>query len=234
MSRLRALVAPLGRTPLHPQWLLGGRKPPPGVGLISGRVLDVGAGDRWIATHLAHDADYVALDYPTTGRDMYRARPDVFADAAHLPFADGVFDAVICLEVLEHVPDPQRVLDEISRVLRSGGVVWLSMPFLYPIHDAPHDYQRFTLHGLKRSVQNCGLSLSEVDKTLHALRTAGLLASLGVSGAVQGAARWQWPILLPLAAVAVVSINLASWLASWVWPDWDALTAGYMLKAVKP
>jgi len=234
MSRLRALAAPLARTPLHPQWLLGAREAPPDIGSVSGRVLDVGAGDRWIQAHLAPGADYVALDSAATGRQMYRARPDVFADAARLPFADACFDGVVCLEVLEHVRDPQRVLEEIARVLRPGGRAWLSMPFLYPIHDAPHDYQRFTAHGLRRSVEAAGLTVGATERTLHAIRTAGLLACLSIVGAVQGRARWQWPLLVPVAAVAVCAINLGSWLTSHVWPDWDALTAGYRLTAVKP
>lgn len=233
MNRLRALAAPLSRTPLHPQWLLGGRKAPAGIEAVVGRVLDVGAGDRWIAAHLGPRSEYIALDYPTTGRDLYRAKPDVFADAASLPFANGTFDAVICLEVLEHVRNPQGVLDEISRVLRADGVAWLSMPFLYPIHDAPHDYQRFTAHGLKRSVEASGLSLCEIEKTQHALCTVGLLANLGIVGSIQDSARWKRPVLVPIAMVAVVSINLGSWLASKLWPDWGALTAGYVLRATK-
>ncbi|WP_082647704.1 class I SAM-dependent methyltransferase [Lysobacter antibioticus] len=233
MNRLRALAAPLLRTPLHPQWLLGGRKAPLGIKAVVGRVLDVGAGDRWIAAHLGSRSEYIALDYPATGRDLYRAKPDVFADAANLPFADGTFDAVICLEVLEHVRNPQGVLDEIGRVLRADGVVWLSMPFLYPIHDAPHDYQRFTVHGLKRSVEASGLSLCEVEKTQHALCTAGLLVNLGIVGAIQNSASWKRLVLIPLAMVAIVCINLGSWLASKLWPDWEALTAGYVLRATK-
>lgn len=233
MSRLRALAAPLTRTPLHPQWLLGGRKPPRGIEAAAGRVLDVGAGDRWIQAHLPAQAEYIALDYPPTGRDLYHAKPDVFADAAHLPFADGVFDAVICLEVIEHVRDPQRVLDEIARVLRPGGAVWLSMPFLYPIHDAPHDYQRFTEHGLRRSMENSNLTVSGIDRELHALRAAGLVVCLGLAGAANAAPRWQWPVLLPLTALAVLTVNLGSWLMSLLWPDWSALAAGYVAKAIK-
>ena len=98
MSRLRALAAPLAKTPLHPQWLLGGRRAPAGVGSLRGRMLDVGAGDRWIQAHVSPETHYVALDYPATGRDLYHSRPDVFADAARLPFADASFDGVVCLE----------------------------------------------------------------------------------------------------------------------------------------
>jgi SAM-dependent methyltransferase len=71
-------------------------------------------------------------------------RPDVQADAARTPFASGAFDAVVCTELLEHVPDPQPVLAEIARVLRPGGIVLITAPFLYPIHADPYDFGRYT------------------------------------------------------------------------------------------
>src|SRR3546814_8619033 len=71
-------------------------------------------------------------------------RPDVAADGALLPFPDQSFEAVICSEVLEHVPDPRLVLDEIARVLKPGGCLLLTVPFLFRIHADPHDFGRYT------------------------------------------------------------------------------------------
>ena len=74
---------------------------------------------------------------------------DVAADAAHLPFPDGVFTRVECDAVLEHVPNAEAVLREIARVAAPGGYVHLVTPFCHPLHEYPKDYQRFTLDGLK-------------------------------------------------------------------------------------
>jgi SAM-dependent methyltransferase len=234
MSRLQSLAKRLARTPLHPQWLLGRREAPEGLDDISGTVLDIGAGDQWIAARLPDTARYVALDYPATGRDMYAATPDVFADAAALPLPDASMDGVVCLEVLEHVPDPARVIQEIARVLKPGACAWLSMPFLYPVHDAPFDFQRYTEHGLRRDIARAGLELCSCRPSLHAVRSAGLLASLAVAGGVNAS---PWPIaallLLPAAAL-VLAINLASYALSFVWPDWTALSAGHALKVRRP
>jgi SAM-dependent methyltransferase len=234
MSRLQSLAKRLARTPLHPQWLLGRREAPEGLDDVIGTVLDIGAGDRWIAARLPDTVRYLALDYPATGRDLYAAAPDVFADAAALPLPDASMAGVVCLEVLEHVPDPARVIQEIARVLKPGACAWLSMPFLDPVHDAPFDFQRYTEHGLRRDIERAGLELCSCRPSLHAVRSAGLLASLAVAGGVNAT---SWPIaallLLPAAAMVLV-INLASYTLSLVWPDWAALSAGHALKVRRP
>lgn len=234
MDDLRSALTWLARTPAHPQWLLGARKAPHGLGDVEGRVLDIGAADRWIEPLLRPGTRYVALDYPDTALALYGARPDVLADAAHLPFADGSFDAVTCLEVLEHVPDPSAVLSEIARVLRTGGRAWLSMPFLYPVHDAPFDFQRHTAHGLRRDARQAGLEVVTLQRTGHAVRAAGLLACLAIAGGIherRGALRW---LLLPVALALVPAINLAAWIGGMLLPDWDAMAQGHSVEVRKP
>lgn len=230
MKRLKAWSAFLARTPFHPQWLLGTRRIPEGVELMAGRLLDIGSADRWIESRLPPGLDYVALDYPSTGRDLYGGRPDVFADAAELPFPDNSFDAVLCLEVIEHVPTPARVMAEIARVLKPGGRAWLSMPFLYPVHDAPHDFQRYTGHGWHHAVADAGLVLVSICKTGHSIRTAGLLACLSLAGGLMGRHPILVACLLVPTAALVFGINCVAWLVSLVWPDWDAMGAGYSIE----
>lgn len=87
---------------------------------------------------------YVNLDIARAGG------VDVCADAARLPFRDGIFTRVECDAVLEHVPSPKRVMQEIERVLAPGGYAHLVTPFCHPLHEYPKDYRRFTLDGLKQ------------------------------------------------------------------------------------
>jgi len=75
--------------------------------------------------------------------------PDVLASIETLePFADNTVDAIFCIEVLEHVSLPHAAAGAIHRVLRPGGLVIGSTPFLLGIHDQPRDYYRYTSHGL--------------------------------------------------------------------------------------
>ena len=233
MSKIRKWAKLLTRTPLHPQWLLGARAVPPGVAHISGRVLDIGAADRWIESKLPSSVEYLALDYPATGRDLYGSMPDVFGDGARLPFVDGCLDGVLCLEVLEHVPEPEAVLKEIARVLKHEGRAWISMPFLYPLHDAPFDFQRFTEYGLRRSMQRAGLDISNLRKSGHAIRSAGLLVCLAIAGGVHTRSGWLKWLLLPAAAIMVLFVNVAAWALSFLWPDWGNIAVGHELEVSK-
>ena len=74
----------------------------------------------------------------------------VGGDAHTLPFADETFEIVLSTEVLEHLHSPHVAIAEMRRVLKKGGLVLLSTRFIFPIHDAPHDYFRYTEFGLKR------------------------------------------------------------------------------------
>jgi SAM-dependent methyltransferase len=80
-------------------------------------------------------------------------------DAHRLPFQDNSIDSLIYQAVLEHVQDPRRVIDEATRVLKPGGYLYLEVPFLQGFHADPHDYQRYTLEGLRIRTK----ALTEID-----------------------------------------------------------------------
>lgn len=237
-SRLRQFLKPLRRTPLHPQWLLGSN-----VRTIewirkhaTRQVLDIGCADRWVESHLPEGCDYIGLDYPPTGGLLYRARPNIFADASRLPLPDASIDTVLLLEVLEHLHQPGHALSEIARVLRPGGCLLLTVPFLYPVHDAPHDYQRYTCHGLMRDMEAIGLVSDKPAANLGSIETSGLLLNLALGGMIsQSIEQKQISIvLLPLIGISIPVINLTCWLLGKLLPAWPALTAGYRIRAIRP
>jgi SAM-dependent methyltransferase len=228
-------MQPLRRTIFHPQWLVLRNDDIQRAWVrenARGLVLDIGSADgrarEWI-----ENCEYVSLDYPTTAVAMYGTRPDVFADGAALPFAGASFDTVLLLEVLEHVADAPGVLAEIARVLKPGAVLLISVPFLYPIHDAPHDYLRFTALGIEKSLRECGLVPVSQDLRSPGFAAVAFLASVACAEAAIAAWREKsWRIAIaPLALVAVPFVNALGWIATCLFSTSRLITSGYAIRA---
>lgn len=98
---------------------------------------------------------------------------DVVADAHMLPFSDETFDIVLCSEVLEHLHTPALAISEMRRVLRRGGLLLLTTRFIFPIHDAPHDYYRFTKYGLFHILSNW--EIIEFQEEANTVETIAIL-----------------------------------------------------------
>lgn len=129
----------------------------------SGDLLDVGCGQKPYAALFAEQVTrHIGVEYPLSlgaPKPMAAGSPDVFADAAFLPFRGNCFNTVLCTQVLEHVVEPWGVLEEITRVLRPSGVLILTVPQEWGIHKAPHDFYRFTRYGLTYLAQCSGLQV---------------------------------------------------------------------------
>ena len=91
-------------------------------------------------------------------------RPHILADVASMPVKSNSVDCVKCTELLEHVEYPEDVLEEISRVLKPGGALILSVPFLSGIHADPYDFQRFTEEKLRRILDRAHLNIITLKK----------------------------------------------------------------------
>lgn len=84
--------------------------------------------------------------------------PDYCCNAESIPLETESVDGLLLCEVLEHLEHPERVLHEAFRVLKPGGTGWITMPFLYPVHADPHDYQRWTETKLRKTLEEAGFS----------------------------------------------------------------------------
>ncbi|MGC2700891.1 MAG: class I SAM-dependent methyltransferase, partial [Candidatus Acidiferrales bacterium] len=90
------------------------------------------------------------------------SRADVMCLATDLPFMDGSYDTVLVTQVIEHVADHRSLLREAFRVLKSGGIMILSGPMYWPLHEEPYDFFRFTEHGLRFLLETTGFSDIEI------------------------------------------------------------------------
>jgi len=109
-----------------------------------GRILDLGAGGRLIGPGV-FCVDFIPFPHTRLVSDVQR-----------LPVRDGSVDAVFATGLLEHVDDEKAVLDEITRVLRPGGIVHIEIPFLQQYHQDPIDCRRLTMEGLERELKKLG------------------------------------------------------------------------------
>jgi len=144
-------------------------------GILRGDLLDVGAGNQPYRDLLVRNAsinNYTALDLADNGP---YAKGDVSWDGVRMPFKDSSFDSAMATEVLEHCPEPIVTLREIHRVLKPGGLFFFTVPFVWPLHDAPNDEFRYTPWSLDRLLRQAGFS------HVHLWPTGGWNAALAQS-----------------------------------------------------
>lgn len=125
---------------------------------ITGKVLDVGAGSFDRYQELFTTESYTRMEI--------KAGPgiDVVGTAYDIPFPDNSFDSVISTQVFEHLARPIDAAKELYRVLKRGGHALVTVPQANELHEEPHDYFRYTDHGLKALFGEAGFTIVEIDK----------------------------------------------------------------------
>jgi SAM-dependent methyltransferase len=132
---------------------------------FSGVVLDVGCGHKPYKSLLLSPSSqalrYIGLDLPA---NLYGS-PGLEWDGRTIPLADATVESVLLTEVLEHCPQRDEVLKEIARVMKPGGFVFVTVPFIWPIHTVPHDEYRYTPFALRRLLDAAGFPNAKIEAT---------------------------------------------------------------------
>jgi SAM-dependent methyltransferase len=136
------------------------------------RILDAGAGElrnRSLCGHLAYvSQDFGQYDGGGDGKGLQTgnwdtSRIDLVCDITAIPEPDAAFDAILCSEVLEHVPDPTKALDEFARLLKPGGKLILTAPFASLVHFAPYHYcSGFSRYWYEHHLTQRGFQIEEL------------------------------------------------------------------------
>lgn len=130
---------------------------------LSGRILDYGCGSMPYKRFF-YSSEYVGVDIEVSGHPEEMKKADVYFDGINLPFDDSSFDGVLASEVFEHVFDLKACLKEIHRVLKPGGKMLVTCPFVWPLHEQPYDYARYTPHALEHLFKGAGFNILVSEK----------------------------------------------------------------------
>jgi SAM-dependent methyltransferase len=131
--------------------------------LLNGNLLDFGCGSKPYKSLFSVES-YTGLDFEVTGHDHTNEEIDVFYDGKVIPFPDEQFDCVLCSEVVEHLFDLPAVVAEIHRVLKPGGKLLLTCPFVWIEHEVPYDYARYTQYALRHMLEQGGFRVIRDEK----------------------------------------------------------------------
>ena len=120
-----------------------------------GSLLDFGCGEKPYKSLFRNITEYIGIDFKnySINKDFAGGVPesyftDDYLDTLILPYKDESFDNVVSFQVLEHHKNPAKMISEVVRIVKPGGYILMTLPFLGGIHEEPNDYQRFTRYGL--------------------------------------------------------------------------------------
>ncbi|ETP71073.1 methylase involved in ubiquinone/menaquinone biosynthesis [Lachnospiraceae bacterium JC7] len=134
---------------------------------LGGVVMDFGCGAKPYKSLFKSCTKYVGVDISTSGHDHSNEDVDIFYDGKHIPFEDEYFDNVFSSEVFEHIARPEDILSEIRRVLKKGGYLLVTVPFVWNEHEIPYDYKRYTSFGIKNLLESSGFEFVEQKKSTN-------------------------------------------------------------------
>lgn len=173
------------------------------------RIADVGAGDSPYRELFEH-CDYLAVDWDQSVHSG-ASRVDVVSAADHIALPAKSVDAALLTQVLEHVPDPQAVLQDVHRILRVDGRVYLTVPLIWELHELPHDYYRYTPASLRLLLENTGFADIEVNPRNDCFATIAQLMrnagwAMGRAGDGQDAQREEARVALERLSDSVAAL----------------------------
>lgn len=166
----------------------------------TGRLLDLGCGRVPLyAAYRDLVSDVFCVDW---GGSLHKNEHlDLEHDITQpIPLEDGRFDTIILSDVLEHIAAPEQLWAEMARLLAPGGKIIMNVPFMYWLHEQPHDFYRYTEFALRRFVAQAGLTLVLVESLGGAPEVVADIVSkivrrvpllgVGVSRSIQAFTSW--------------------------------------------
>lgn len=199
---------------------------------LHGSMLDFGCGSKPYR-HIIQVSEYVGVDFENPGHPHDQEDIDVFYDGKSLPFADARFDSVLCSEVFEHVFNLDHILLELNRVLKPGGTVLITCPFVWNEHEVPYDFARYTRFALSDMLGKAGFEVVAFKKSGNFVSAITQMITLYFFHSFKG--RWRkWLVLrVPYKFFGFLLPNLCGRALSSVLPHNDTMYLSNILVARK-
>jgi SAM-dependent methyltransferase len=176
-------------------------------------ILDAGSGEGYYKSYFTNQR-YHATDLLTIIKKY--GSLSYISNLHMLPIQSCVYDAVICTQVLEHVSEPDKVIGEFSRILKTNGYLWLTTPLYFPEHEVPYDFYRYTQYGLKWLLAHNGFEVIEMN-WLEGFFATLMFQSRYAAKALLSLAIFQENILAGiLLIIPMVIMGLVSFVLSYV------------------
>ena len=137
---------------------------------LTGTIMDFGCGSKPYK-NLFQFEKYLGVDFNNPGHPHLNEEIDVFYDGLYLPFPNDHFDSVFSSEVFEHIFNLPEVLKELNRVVKPGGKILITCPFVICEHEVPNDFARYTSFGIKSILEKNGFEVLKQDKTGNSVET---------------------------------------------------------------
>jgi len=137
---------------------------------LKGRMLDFGCGSKPYKDLIAVD-EYIGLDIKNSGHSHKNEQIDIFYDGKRIPFDANHFDSVLSTEVFEHVFNIDEVINELFRVIKPGGHLVITIPFVWIEHEIPYDFARYTSFGITHLLNKAGFEIMVMEKTTNSVET---------------------------------------------------------------
>ncbi len=135
---------------------------------LRGNLIDIGCGKMPYKKYILENSNvvnYSGLDIENAITYDVNIKPDFMWDGISMPFNNESFDCAFGTEVLEHCPEPNTVLKEVNRILKPNGILFLTVPFLWNLHEVPNDEYRYTPFALERHLKESGFKDIEIKAT---------------------------------------------------------------------
>ncbi|MDD5112653.1 MAG: methyltransferase domain-containing protein [Methylobacter sp.] len=199
--------------------------------LFKGTLYDLGAGESpYKNFFLQHVQQYIAVDWVGS---FHATQADIAADLNQpLPIESEVADTIISLSVMEHLCEPQTMLNEANRILKPGGRIILQIPWQWWIHEAPYDFFRYTPYGLKYLLEKANFVDIVIEPQAGFFTTLVLKWNYFTNRFVRGPKTLRWVIkscLLPFWYLGQKSAPILDKLDH----NWELETSGYFVTARK-